>query len=181
MIWPSYGVLGLLPGMKQSRRRRCLACGTLYRPDPRSAYHQRYCSNEACQKASHQASQARWLRRETSRNYHRGPEACARVREWRAGHPKYWQHRPVALQDDCSAQSPAAEQDKRGLMPQLDALQDLYLSQQSLVVGLVALLTDTLQEDMVPVLAQLQTRGQAILGKVSPVASMKGVCTHDGS
>ena len=66
-------------------------------------------------------------------------------------------------------------------MPQLDALQDLYLSQQSLVVGLVALLTDTLQEDMVPVLAQLQTRGQAILGKVSPVASMKGVCTHDGS
>ena len=181
MIWPSRKALGLLSGMKQIRRRRCLACGNLYRPDPRSAYHQRYCSKEACQKASHQASQARWLLQETSRNYHRGPEACARVREWRTRHPKYWQRKPVALQDDCSTQCPAAEQDKHELTPQLDALQDLYMSQHSLVVGLVSLLTDTLQDDMAPVLAQLQTRGQAILGKVSPVATMKGVCTHDGS
>ncbi len=181
MIWPSRKASGLLSGMKQSRRRRCLACGNLYRPDPRSAYHQRYCSNEACQKVSHQASQARWLRQETSRNYHRGPEACDRVRQWRARHPKYWQRRPLALQDDCSVQHPAAEQDKDELTPQLDALQDLYLSQHSLVVGLVALLTDTLQEDMAPVLAQLQTRGQAILGKGFSVAPTKGVCTHDGS
>lgn len=181
MIWPTCGALGLLPDMKQSRRRRCLACGNLYRPDPRSAYHQRYCSNEACQKASHYACQARWLRRETSRNYHRGPEACARVREWRAKHPKYWQRRPVALQDDCAAQSTATEQDTHKLTPQIDALQDLYLSQHSMVVGLVAFLTDALQEDIAPVLAQLQTRGQAILGKGSPAATMKGVCTHDGS
>ncbi len=181
MIWPSYGALGLLPDMNQSRRRRCLACGNLYRPDPRSAYHQRYCSNEACQKASHQASQAQWLRRESGRNYHCGPEACDRVREWRARHPKYWQREPIALQDDWSTQPPAIEQDKPELTPQLDALQDLYLSQHSLVVGLVAFLTDALQDDIAPVLAQLQTRGHAILGKGSPVATTKGVCTHDGS
>lgn len=181
MIWPSRKALGLLSLMKQFRRRSCLACGNLYRPDPRSAYHQRYCSKEVCQQASHQASQARWLRQETGRNYHRGPEACARVREWRTRHPKYWQRKPVALQDDCSAQYPAAEQDKYSLAQQLGALQDLYMSQHSLVVGLIAVLTDALQDDMAPVLAQLQTRGQAILGKVSPVANMKGVCTHDGS
>ena len=181
MIWPSCGALGLLSGMKQFRRRRCLACGKLYRPDPRSAYHQRYCSNEACQQASHQASQGRWLRRESNRNYYRGPEACARVRAWRGRHPKYWQRRPIALQDDCSSQAPVVEQDTHSLAPQFHALHDLYLSQHSMVVGLVAMLTDALQEDIDPVLAQLQTRGQAIMGKGSPVATMKGVCTHDGS
>ena len=62
--------------------------------------------------------------------------ACARVREWRTKHPKYWQHRPLALQD-------------------------LYLAQQSLVVGLVALLTDTLQEVMAPVLAQFSFQWHA--------------------
>ena len=42
-------------------------------------------------------------------------------------------------------------------------LQDLYLSQNPLFVGLISILTDTLQEDMAPMLARLQTRGQAIL------------------
>ena len=180
MIWPSCGGWRLLSDMKQSRRRRCLACGNLYRPDPRSAYHQRYCSNEACQVARHQASQARWLSRD-GRNYHCGPEACDRVREWRATHPKYWQRKAAALQDDISAQDIAAEQDNSKLAPSGDALQDVCLAQHPLFVGLVAILTGALQDDMAPVLARLQTRGQAILGKGSPVATMKGVCVHDGS
>lgn len=181
MIWPSCGALCLLSDMKQSRRRRCLACGNLYKPDQRSAYHQRYCSEKACQKASHQASQDRWLRQETGHNYHRGPEACDRVRDWRATHPKYWQRRPVALQDDCASQQVEAQHDTHKLRAQGDALQDFCLAQHPLFVGLVSILTDTLQDDMALFLARLQTRGQAILGRGSPVANMKGVCKHDGS
>ena len=55
----------------------------------------------------------------------------------------------LPLQDLCLAQT----------LP----LQDLYLSQDPLFVGLISILTDTLQEDMAPMLARLQTRGQAIL------------------
>ena len=43
-------------------------------------------------------------------------------------------------------------------------LQDLFLSQDPLFVGLIAMLTDSLQDDIAPVMARLQTRGRAILG-----------------
>ena len=33
--------------MMKRRRRKCLNCGQLFRPDPRSARHQRYCSTPA--------------------------------------------------------------------------------------------------------------------------------------
>lgn len=49
--------------------------------------------------------------------------------------------------------------------PQAAPLQDLCLSQEPLFVGLISMLTDTLQDDIVPVMARLQTRGRAILGK----------------
>lgn len=190
------------------RRRRCLACGRLYDPDPRSAYHQRYCSNKACQKASHQASQARWLHGKKGRNYHSGSHACERVRIWREANPGYWRRKAPALQDDSSAQSVAVEQDDTRLIPpqtpmtpdsilsqyvaaeqddakpakpQIAALQDDSLAQHPLFVGLVSMLTDALQDGIAPVLAKLQTRGQAILGSGSPIATLKGVCTYDGS
>lgn len=190
------------------RRRRCLACGRLYDPDPRSAYHQRYCSNKACQKASHQASQARWLHGKKGRNYHSGSHACKRVRIWREANPGYWRRQAPALQDDSPLQDVAGEHDDLGLIatqttpspddvpaqcvaaeqdssksvkPQNAALQDDSLAQHPLFVGLVSMLTDALQDGIAPVLAKLQTRGQAILGSGSPIASLKGVCTYDGS
>jgi hypothetical protein len=48
-------------------------------------------------------------------------------------------------------------------------------------VGFVSMMTGTLQDDMVPLLGKLQIRGQALLGKGSPVVAAKGVCKHDGS
>jgi hypothetical protein len=51
------------------------------------------------------------------------------------------------------------------------ALQDVFPWQHPLFVGLVAVLTDALQEDIVPVMARLHTRGQAILGMGSGSAA----------
>ena len=75
--------------MMKRRRRKCLNCGQLFRPDPRSARHQRYCSTPACRNASKAASQARWLSKPHNRSYFRGPEHVARVRAWRAANPGY--------------------------------------------------------------------------------------------
>ena len=47
--------------MTKRRRRKCLNCGRLFRPDPRNRRHQRYCSAPDCRKASKAVSQARWL------------------------------------------------------------------------------------------------------------------------
>ena len=56
--------------MTKRRRRNCLNCRRLFRPDPRNVRHQRYCSAPAVRKAS----QTRWLSKPQSRNYFRGAE-----------------------------------------------------------------------------------------------------------
>ena len=56
-------------------------------------------------------------------------------------------------------------------------LQDLCLSQEPLFVGLIAMLTDTLQDDIVPVMAKLQTLGRAMLGK-GPGLDPRGLSNH---
>jgi hypothetical protein len=47
--------------------------------------------------------------------------------------------------------------------PRAAPLQDLYLSEDPLFVGLIALITGALQEDLAPTLANLQIRGRALL------------------
>lgn len=59
----------------------------------------------------------------------------------------------------------AVPPDASGAGRQNARLQDLFLSQDPLFVGLISMLTDALQDDIVPVMARLQTRGRAILGK----------------
>ena len=66
--------------MSTRTRRKCRHCAQLFRPDPRNALHQRYCSAPACRRASKAASQRRWLAKAANRDYFRGPELVARVR-----------------------------------------------------------------------------------------------------
>lgn len=73
--------------MSTRRRRKCLHCGQLFRPDPRNVRHQRYCSAQVCRRASKAASLRCWLAKAANRDYFRGPEHVARVRAWRAAHP----------------------------------------------------------------------------------------------
>ena len=94
---------GAVP-MTKRRRRKCLNCGMLFRPDPRNVRHQRYCPAPPCRKASKAASQARWLSQPQNRNYFRGPEHVTRVQGWRAANPGYARGKRRALQEDSSAQ-----------------------------------------------------------------------------
>lgn len=90
--------------MKRKRRRKCVQCARLYHPDPRNAYHQRYCPEPSCQAASRAHSRQRWLRKPENRDYHRGKQQVERVRAWRKAHPGYWR-KGRALQDVCSLQN----------------------------------------------------------------------------
>ncbi len=49
--------------MPRVRRRRCVCCKRLFRPDPRLGPHQRTCGAPACQRERHAASCRRWRRR----------------------------------------------------------------------------------------------------------------------
>jgi hypothetical protein len=81
--------------MKRARRRKCRCCHELFRPDPRNLRHQRYCSKASCRRASHAASQGRWLAKAENRDYLRGADNVARVQACRREHPGYWRQRRV--------------------------------------------------------------------------------------
>jgi hypothetical protein len=155
--------------MCQRRRRRCLCCKELFLPDPRSRYHQRFCSKADCQKASKALSQARWRVKDGNQDYWRGEEEVERVRAWRQAHRGYWKKEASqaesTLQEDCSAQPIAAEP----LNLQLVAapLQEDSFTQHPLMVGLISMLTtSTLQEDIDSTRRRLIARGHEILGMV---------------
>jgi hypothetical protein len=161
--------------MKRKRRRKCRCCGALYHPDYRNKYHQQYCDLPACRIASRHVSQQRWLSRPKNRDYHCGGGHVDRVRAWRKAHPGYWRAKPDALQDLCSSQVVNPQLDTPCLgadnLSKAQPLQDLCLAQDPLFVGFMAILTDTLQEDIAPLVARFQTHGQLILGKGPGIAN----------
>ncbi len=152
--------------MKRRRRRKCLHCLELFRPDPRNLRHQRYCSKPGCRRVSKAASQCRWLGKTQNRDYFRGAENIQRVQAWRAAHPGYSKRTALqtnpALQDDSLAQTIEVKGES-GVLAAV-ALQDLLSAQPLVLIGLIAHLTNSaLQEDIAQTGRRLQQLGQDIV------------------
>jgi hypothetical protein len=144
--------------------RKCLCCGDIFRADPRTQLHQRYCGKAACRQASHLASQRRWLSKPQNRDYFRGPVHVARVQAWRQAHPGYGKRaRPVSrgpLQDECRAQGVESNKNCADF-----ALQEIISSQPLVLLGLIAQFTDSaLQDDIAAASRRLIELGQDVLG-----------------
>ena len=137
--------------MIKRRRRKCLNCRQLFRPDPRNVRHQRYCSQAECRGASKAASQRRWCDKAENRDYFRGPDQVARVQQWRVQHPGYWRKSPLvsrALQDHSLSQ--VVDKSRESGLLVSAALQEVLSAQPFVLIGLIAHLTDaTLQDDIV--------------------------------
>jgi hypothetical protein len=157
--------------MAHGYRRKCKCCRKLFRPDPRSRHHQRYCSIPACRAASKVASHAHWLAKTENQDYFRGRINVGRVHAWRSHHPGYWRksrRAGVALQDLLTAQpiSSAAEIDKSAHAPLQDLLiaqpigfanetdssaqtplQEILMTQHAVLIGLIAHIVGTTFED----------------------------------
>lgn len=152
--------------MKRQRRRKCLHCLDLFRPDPRNLRQQRYCSSPECRQSSKAASQRRWLAKAENRDYFRGAANVQRVQAWRAAHPGYSKRTasPVnaALQEGSLAQAIEVKGKSGDLTAA--ALQDLLSAQPLVLIGLIAHLTNTaLQEDIAQTGRRLQQLGQDIV------------------
>jgi hypothetical protein len=151
--------------MARGRRRKCKCCLKLFRPDPCNRRHQRYCSAPRCRRASKIVSQARWLARAENRDYFRGPVHLARCQAWRSRHPGYWRkasRRRTASKDVPPPQAvdPVGKTDVFAKTP----LQDLLTAQPAVLIGLIAHLVGTpQQEDLVRTTDRLLRLGQDIL------------------
>lgn len=163
--------------MQKPERRKCLCCKTLFRPDPRTAHHQKHCSKPGCRAASKRASQRRWAAKAENREHFRGAVNVERVRAWRKANPGYWKKirrlRRGTLQDECEAQSADKQLDKGENAA--GALQDVIFSQTAFLVGLVSqTIGSTLQDEIVESARRMHTRGLDILGRVPGSETVNG-------
>jgi len=151
--------------MSLPRRRKCRNCRQFFRPDPRNAGRQKYCSRPECRKASKAASQRKWLEKPENRNYFRSPDNVKRVQEWRRRNPGYWRKPPDVkkpLQDSLSEKRLEKQTDRCHLDEH--ALQDILSSQHLVLIGLLANLTGSaLQDDIAMVGRRMRQLGQDIL------------------
>jgi hypothetical protein len=149
-----------------SRRRRCLCCNELFHPDPRNRTRQRHCCEPACRHASKQASQARWLAKAGNASYFRGDGNTERNRAWRQAHPGYWKRSPdPGTQQDSSSAQQAHHQEDTPKQAE-HAQQDSLSPQLPLVVGLIAKLTDSTQQETIDgSVRRLHALGQQVIAQ----------------
>jgi len=152
----------------------CKHCKCVVRPDARNLHKQKYCSSPECRKASKAASNLVWREKPENVDYFRGPEQVKRVQEWRRNNPGYWRRKPTskkrALQDHC----PEKELQNQSIEAVVakDALQDHWMIQPAVIVGLIAKFCGSvLQDDIEKNLRAMQTLGSDILNNSS---SFKG-------
>ena len=162
--------------MGRQEQRQCRHCGVRFAPERRNGHHQNYCGALPCKAASKKASQAKWLAK--NRDYHRGPEAVARVQAWRRAHPGYSRGQSAApLQEALPfgtvANTPTLSEvlapPKNSCNAQEELattpLQDFLSAQPIVLVGLIAHIWDSaLQEDIATVVTQLIQLGHDIRG-----------------
>ncbi len=93
--------------MRSTKRFKCRHCKRMCYADVGNGWHQRYCSESTCRKASKVESQRRWLAKPENKKHFSGPAHVTRVRQWQRAHPGYWKRkakaRGDALQDVASA------------------------------------------------------------------------------
>jgi hypothetical protein len=169
--------------MKRVNSRKCLYCKHPFEADSRNAFHQKYCPEPACQKASKKASQSKWLARPENVDYHKGPFAAARVAKWKKENPELvaGQRARMAavVQDICNAQVVDSKEELSILQnpaecaaePDSPVVQDFTTMQPLVVIGLIAHFFNILvQEDISSVTRRLQELGKDIAN---------GRSTHD--
>jgi hypothetical protein len=143
----------------------CLHCKELFRPHPRNTYHQKFCSQPQCRQASKAQSQRRWLSKPQNQDYFRGSANVERIRQWRQANPGYWKRSRKTsgtLQEVLNPQ-PIESQ---GLASKTSRppLQDLFPTQDPLLVGLISQMIDSpLQDHIEQTTRRLILKGRDIL------------------
>ena len=148
------------------KRKKCQHCGCLFIPDARNAKRQKFCKKPKCRKASKKHSQQLWLSKPENRDHFRGPINVERVRQWRNANPGYWRGKSInrqnALQDPLKSQPTDINKQESNFVT--DALQDLLIAQQSILIGLISSFTGSaLQDDIAGTMGRLQQLGRDIL------------------
>jgi hypothetical protein len=150
--------------MKKSRRKRkCEICGRKYTPDRYNYYHQKCCSDPACQKSGKRLSSKRYRHKKRRDPEFRKAEV-KRVEKWRKKNPGYRKKKSKRKKTQKNSETNDVLRDfGRG---ENDApnkmLRDFALFQMHCLQGLVVNLTGALRDDIGSLLNNYYDRGKAL-------------------
>lgn len=146
---------------KGKKRAKCAHCKRMFYTDPRVTNH-RFCGEIECRKASKKASQQKWLAK--NKSYFRGLDNTERNRQWRkkqaerqiisqtpslqqdARSPQCVANEGVAMQQDAIGEQHPDNKDVT------EAVENIFcepIQQNPLFIGLLAMVTGTMQQDMI--------------------------------
>ena len=147
--------------MKRPLPHKCLHCKKFFLSDPRNGRRQKYCSQAACQHASHRASQAKYRVSPKGKSNETKDDVAERVRKSRARRRGAREAEAAVLRDCCAAEVVETEEDKGSRV----VLRDDCLEQNPLIIGLISQISGVLRDDIATTVKRLHSRGQMILGK----------------
>ena len=154
--------------MTSIKKQQCIHCHIYFIPDHRNGKRQKFCHLTECRQASKAASQKRWLAKNP--DYFKGACHVQRVQEWRRAH--IGRHKGTVkkrvLQDSYPPESSPKQVDTIEVTPvekgSLSVLQDSWIAQQAVLIGLIAQVTGlVLQDDIASVTCRLAQLGQDVL------------------
>jgi len=139
----------------------------MFLPDRYNHYHQDYCNNPDCRKASRKASKARYRKKRFLSLDFRKKESD-RVKRWQAKHPVYWKKREKKSKKvlDGAFLRDIAQVEK--LNEEVSVLRDIAICQHTMLEGVISVLTgDVLREDIGAQRNRLYDRGKEVSGSES--------------
>ena len=119
-----------MKGSRRLRRRKCRCCRQWFMPQAHNAYHQRYCGQDACRRASRWASYRKFIRKHPDE--YKGNAPVLRVRAWRSEHPGYWRRPRIRTEFRVHQRDYAGTSIKTRIVAEHwegDTLQNIYVAQ----------------------------------------------------
>lgn len=147
---------------------KCRNCGKLFRPNKYNQYHQHYCQDSPCHKASKIASDKKYRRKVAKSLAYRQKES-ERVQAWQKKHPNYYKSRSKKSSKKIS-DNPVLRDivQVEKLEKDIGVLRDIVNRQQLIFQGFISKITgDVLREDIGIICNRLYDRGNEVSGAFS--------------
>lgn len=150
------------------KKRKCRNCGRQFIPDNYNHYHQYYCSETECRRASRKASKAKHNRKQSLNLEFRRKEN-ERVKQYQKNNPDYWKKYKKSRKKDIAAEVLRDLAQVGNKAEDIRVLRDFAISHNTVINGLISYMTgEVLRDNIGAVIKRLYDRGREVSGTVMP-------------
>jgi len=143
-----------------TRKRKCLNCGKMFIPDPRSKGRQRYCGEKECRKASHRASSRKYYRKKRKDPAWMAAQS-QRVRNWQKENPRKAKRKK--FKKSCKKNECLRDSERGAKRSERDDLRDDFIFYNTCLKGVIAQLTEAEPDNIVSRMNFYYDRGKELV------------------